>query len=44
VGWIEARKMCQQRGAQLISLQTEEKRDRVRSLVSRLGKRRRSEY
>ena len=36
--------MCQQRGAQLISLQTEEKRDRVRSLVSRLSKRRRSEY
>ena len=44
VGWIEARKMCGQRAALLVSLQTEEKKDMVKSLVSSHSRRRRSEY
>ena len=44
VGWIEARKMCRQKGALLVSIQTQEKRREVRSMVSSTSRRRRSEY
>ena len=44
VGWIEARKMCEKKGARLISLQTLEKKDSLVNLVSSLSRRRRGQY
>jgi len=44
VGWIEARKMCEQSKAKLISLDTESKREDLAILVRSIIRRRRSEF
>ena len=44
VGWIEARKQCQQRKSLLLSLQTEDKARAVVEYVSSSTRQRRSEY
>ena len=44
VGWIEARKKCQQREAILLSLETDSEKQKVVEYVASSTRRRRSEY
>ena len=44
VGWIEAKKGCEGRGARLVSLETEDKMQNLLDWVSDKTRRRRSKY
>ena len=44
MGWIEARKKCQQRKSLLLNLQNKRKKEKVVEYVSSSTRRRRSEY
>ena len=44
VGWIEARKMCEARGASLVSVRERGRRGELEELVARMVRRKRSEF
>ena len=44
VGWIEAKKKCEQREASLVSLETVEKKERLVSLVRSISRRKSHDY
>lgn len=44
VGWVEARKMCEARGARLVSVRSQLRRAELEFLVGRMVRRRRSEF
>ena len=44
MGWVEGRKKCQQKGAILLSLETESEKQKIVEYVGSSTRRRRSEY
>ena len=44
VGWIEARKMCEQRNSRLVSLETADKKNSLLDHIADNSRRRRTEY